>query len=242
MSERKLIVSFGPNGQDLGKITAVSEATWEDFATLLTTKPGETDDKASRGWYCCSEFSPRRRHSDNFIARHALTFDYDVVTPAQAKTVRAAFIGIAYAIYTTWSHTAAKPRFRVVMPTTRPMAADEFCAVSRWVANMADIELAARESHTHCQFMFQPTMKPGGTFAAQVKSGAWVDPDLILAQYDDWTDPKQWPHRKDHDEQYSREDLPPPPTTKPGLIGAFNRAFMIPDAIERFSLPYTRID
>ena len=238
---RKLIVSFGPNCADLGKITAVSEATWEEFSMLLTTNPLETLDKATRGWYCCAEFSPRRRHGDNFVARHALAFDYDVITPAQAKLIQKAFAHLEYAVYTTWSHTPEKPRLRIVMPASRPMAMDEFCAVSRKVAALADIEWAARESHAPCQFMFQPTVKPGGVFKAKVNHGDWVDVDVALASYADWTDCKQWPHRKEHDEQYSKEDLPAPPTSKPGLIGAFNRAFHIPEAIERFGLPYKRV-
>lgn len=241
MSGRKLIISFGQNGEDLGKIAAVSEASWEEFAALLTTKPEETSDKASRGWYCPAEFSNRRRHSESFVARHALTFDYDVVTPEQARTVQATFKGFAYAVYTTWSHTAEKPRFRIVMPTTRPMASDEFCCVSRTIAAAADIELAARESHTPCQFMFQPTMKPGGIFKAKINKGEWVDVDKVLGNYEDWTDPKQWPHRREHDEQYRKDELPPPPTSKPGVIGAFNRAFHIPEAIEKFELPYRRV-
>lgn len=238
---RKLIVSFGPNGQDLGKITAVSEATWQEIADLLTKDPPETTDKTLRGWFIPAEFSPRRRHSDNFVARHALTFDYDTITPANAKAIQTAFASYEYAVYTTWSHATDKPRLRLVMPTTRPMAADEFCAVSRKIAAIANIEWAARESHTVCQCAFQPTKKPGGVFKAKVNAGDWIDVDAVLASYEDWTDPKQWPHRKEHDEQYSKEDLPAPPTSKGGVVGAFCRAFMIPDAIDRFSLPYKRV-
>ncbi len=241
MSARKLIISFGPNGTDLAKITAVSEATWEEFAKLLTDSPLETEDKASRGWYCAAEFSPRRRHGENFVARHALTFDYDTITPENAKAIQQAYHDFAYAAYTTWSHTPEKPRLRLVFPTSRPMAADEFCAVSRFIASYANIEWAARESHTVCQFMFQPTKKPGGVFKGKVNKGEWVDPDFVLAQYADWTDHTQWPHRKDHDEQYNKDDMPAAPTTKPGLIGAFNRAFSIPEAIEKFELPYRRV-
>lgn len=239
---RKLIVSFGPNGQDLGHISAVSEASWKEFATLLTDKPLETNDKTSRGWFIPAEFSPRRRHSDNFIARHALTLDYDVVTPEQVKQILASLAAFEYVVYTTWSHSPEKPRVRIVMPTTRPMAADEFCCVSRTIAALSDIEYAARESHTPCQMAFQPTKKAGVDFKARLHSGTWTDPDLILAQYEDWTDPKQWPHRREHDEQYRKEDLLPPPTSKGGVIGAFCRAFFVPEAIDRFSLPYKRVD
>jgi len=236
-----LIVSFGPNQTDLGAISAVSEATWDEFAALLTKQPEETTDKASQGWFCPAEFVPRRRHSDNFVARHALTLDYDVVTPAQVKEILSSLRELEYVVYTTWSHSPEKPRVRVVMPTSRPMAADEFCAVSRRIASLANIEYAARESHTPCQMAFQTTKKPGVEFKAKRHKGAWIDVDAVLASYVDWTDRSQWPKRKEHDEQYSRDEMPAPPTAKPGIIGAFNRAFMIPDAIQKFELPYTRV-
>lgn len=241
LSERKLIVSFGANGEDLGKIAAVSSATWDEFAAILTRTPPETDDKASQGWYCPAEFNPRRRHSENFVARHALTLDYDVVTPAQIKRILAAFAEYEYVVYTTWSHTPEKPRLRVVMPLTRACSADEFCAVSRMVASIGGIEFAARESHTPPQFMFQPTRKPGAEHKARRHKGAWVDVDTHLGLYADWTDRSQWPHRKEHDEQYAPGDLPAPPTSKPGVIGAFCRAYDVPTAIDRFELPYKRV-
>lgn len=245
MTERKLIVSFGSGkalqgNEQLAIITAVSEATWAEFANLLTTVPPEADDKASRGWYCPAEFSPRRRHGANLIARHTLAFDYDVIAPSDLKKIQEAFAPYEYAIYTTWSHTAEKPRIRVVMPTTRPMSADEFCAVSRRIASLASIELAARESHKPAQMMFQPTRKPGAKFFGRVHAGEWLDVEKILATYEDWTDRSSWPKHSAADDQYSSDDLPPRPSSKPGIVGEFCRAFDVPTAIERFELPYEK--
>jgi hypothetical protein len=245
MNERKLIVSFGsgaplPGNKQLATITAVSEDTWDAFATLLTTNPPETEDKASRGWYCPAEFSVRHRHGTKLLTRHALTLDYDVIQPNDLKTIQQAFAPFAYAIYTTWSHTADKPRVRVVMPTSRPMSADEFCAISRKIADRADIELTARESHKPAQMMFQPTRKPGAKFFGRVNKAPWIDVDAVLAEYADWKDRASWPKHKVGDEQYSSEELPPLPNTKPGIVGDFCRAFDVPAAIEKFELPYER--
>lgn len=240
LTDRKLIVTFGANGPDLGAVAAKSETTWEEFAEFLTKRPPETNDKASRGWFCPAEFA-NRRHSDDFIARHALTLDHDVVTPAQVKKVLLSIKDFASAVYTTGSHTVEKPRVRVVMPTSRPMSADEFCAVSRYIAALADIELAARESHVAAQMSFQPTVKPGAPFKGRVNSGKWIDVDEVLATYLNWRDRTSWPKRKEHDEQYSTDELPDPPTSKPGVIGAFCRAFSISQAIDKFQLPFERV-
>ena len=237
---RSVLVSFG-SANNLAKITSVRDLAWDEFAKLLTANPPETNDKASAGWFIPAEFSPCYRDAKNLVARYALTFDYDSVTPADVIAIQTAFKGYSYSIYTTASHLPDKPRVRVVMPTTRGMGADEFCAVSRKTASWAGIELAARESHSPAQMAFLPTVKPGGEFKAAVMAGQILDPDAVLALYSDWTDRTQWPTRKDHDSTYRSEELPVPARDKPGVIGDFNRAFSISEAIERFELPYSRV-
>lgn len=246
MTERKLIVSFGnglplPGNEQLAIITAVSEDTWDAFGKLLTTTPPESEDKSSRGWFCPAEFSQRRRHGNNFVARHALTFDYDVIAPADLKVIQSALNDYAYAIYTTWSHTAEKPRIRVVMPLSRSVDFIEFGAVSRKIAAAAGIELAARESHVHAQCTFQPTRKPGAKFFGRVNTGKWINVDEVLASYADWTDKTSWPSRAVGDTQHNTDEEWISALDKPGIIGLFNRTFSISQAIERFELPFAKV-
>ncbi|MFX5710027.1 hypothetical protein ABTE34_21290, partial [Acinetobacter baumannii] len=63
------------------------------------------------------------------------------------------------------------------------------------------------------------------------------DVDFVLAQYLDWRDRSQWPHRADGDSTYHSATAEKP-TDKPGIVGAFCRTFDVIDAIERFDLPY----
>lgn len=236
MSDRKLTVSFG-GAPDEPTVTSAELVTWEEFAARLTRQPPETTDKASVGWYSVAEFDPPYRHGKNLVARHALTLDYDAITRDDVKAITKALEPFAYAMYTTHSHTADKPRLRVVMPLSRPAGDDEFCAVSRRIAGYAGIELASRESHAPAQMMFLPAVKPGADFKGRVHAGAWVDVDAELGSYENWTDRKSWPHRKDHDNTHRGETIVQP-DEKPGIVGDFCRAFDIPKAIERFQLPY----
>lgn len=235
MTERLLTVSFGTESPAV--ITTVREVSWANFAKWLTTTAPETTDKASRGWYVPVEFQPAYRDSDNFVARHALTFDFDHVGKDTWQRVLDVWGGLAFAIYTTWSHTADKPRFRVVMPLSRPATYDEFQAVVRKVAADIDIELIARESFTPSQMMFAPTCKSRANFRALVNEGDWLDVDAVLAEYQDWTDRAQWPTRKDHDGVH-KADQQTAPNEKPGIVGDFCRAFTVAEAIKRFELPY----
>lgn len=237
MSGRPLIVSFGTSNS-LAVISSVQQIPWADFAKLLTEMPPEHTDKASRGWYCPVEFLPAYRDSDNFVARHALTFDFDHVGLDTWPRVRDTWSGLAFAMYTTWSHTEEKPRFRVVMPLSRPATYDEFQAVARRVATDIDIELFARESFTPAQCMFSPTRKPGAKHNSHINDGDWLDVDQVLAEYGDWTDKTQWPTRRDGD-GVAKADYAVSPLDKVGCVGDFCRAFRIPEAIKRFELPYT---
>jgi hypothetical protein len=235
----KLTVSFG-HSSNLSEIQRVEQLAWEDFARSLTKTPPETEDKSSVGWYAAAEFEASHRHGKTFVARYALTLDYDHISRTDVAAIRETYKGLAYALYTTWSHRPEKPRVRVVLPLSRPAGADEFQAVSRRIAARFDIEKAAGESHVVAQMMFLPSVKPGEgkTFRAEINDGAHVDVDAVLEEYDDWTDKSTWPHRLEGDGVYNTDDLPVPPNEKPGIVGDFCRAFDIPTAIERFELPY----
>lgn len=236
---RNLCVSFGESNP--ATIVAARHPSWSDFSGWLTKEPPELTDKAARGWYIPAEFDPVYRDSQNFVARHAITFDFDHVTIDTWGDVLNAWCDTAFAIYTTFSHRPDQPRFRVVMPLSRPAGFDEFQAVARKVAADVGINLIARESFVPAQMMFAPARPLGGHFASKVNEGAWLDVDSVLAEYRDWTDVKSWPRRPDGDPVHAASADKVDPREKPGIIGEFNRAFTITQAIERFELPYRRV-
>ena len=220
-------------------ITKVKSVTWDAFSTWLTREPPQAVDKAERGWYIPATFEPAYRDSDNFIHRDALTFDFDHVTIDTWGEVLLALEGTAFAIYTTYSHTDVAPRFRVVVPLSRPAGYDEFQAVARKMAQKIGIELVARESFVPTQMMYSPARKSSAPFISSVGAGPWLDVDAVLAQYENWTDAKSWPRRRDGDPVHCAGEAVTPPDEKPGIVGAFCRTFRIADAIAKFQLPYT---
>ena len=236
---RSLTVSFGTANP--AAIMSVDHLPWENFAKWLTKEPKETATKEALGWYIPAEFDPVYRDSQNFVARHAITFDFDRVTLDTWGDVINAWENTAFAIYTTYSHAPEAPRFRVVMPLSRPAGFDEFQAVARKVAADVGIELIARESFVPAQMMYAPARRLGGLFTSRINQGDWLDVDAVLAEYADWTDIGSWPRRQDADRPLALEAERVDPREKPGIIGEFNRAFTISHAIERFVLPYKRV-
>lgn len=235
---RDLTVSFGTANPAV--ITNVRRLDWPTFADWLTATPKEVADKADLGWYCPTEFEPAYRDGPNFVARHAITFDFDHVSIDLWGAVVTAWETLSFAMYTTFSHTHDAPRFRVVMPLLRPAGFDEFQAVARKVATDVGIENIARESFTPCQMMYAPSRKLGGFFLSHLNTGEWLDVDAVLSEYTDWTDRSSWPTRKDGGDVIGTGEKVDP-REKPGIIGEFNRAFTISQAIEAFDLPFTRV-
>lgn len=237
---RDLAVSVG--GKHNARVKKTWRGTFAQFVASLLSKVPETEDKASNGWVCAVEFDPPYRDSENFVARHLLSLDYDHIKIGDFERLLSHYRGVAHLAFTTWTHRVQKPRLRVWLPLSRPCSYDEFQAISRRVAADAPggIELAARESHTPAQYYFRPTVAPFEEFQHwENLEGPWIDVDAVLAAYEDWTDRTSWPHRAEGDGVHN-EGAGTDPRTKPGVIGAFCRAFSISDAIERFGLPYTR--
>lgn len=234
---RDLTFSFGQ--LDKAAITSVITKPWEYFAKALTTEPPEMTSKDARGWYIPATFSERHRHSDYFVCRDAITFDFDHVTIDSFGTVVAALQEVAFAIYTTYSHRYDAPRFRCVIPLSRPVSEDEYQAISRKLAARIGIELVARESFVPAQMMYLPARRLGGEFVGQIgPSEKFLDADAILAEYADWTDRASWPHRAEGDDLHAQPAAVTAPDQKPGIVGEFCRRFRVAETIARFELPY----
>jgi P4 family phage/plasmid primase-like protien len=232
----KLLASIGKGHP--AEVSKTWSGDFKGFVEAVLGKVPETEDKASNGWICGAAFTPAYRHSDNFKGRYFLSIDYDHIEPADIGKIREAARGHAHLAYTTFSHSAEHPRYRVWIPLSRPCDPEEFQFISRTWAARAGIELAARESHTPCQFMYRPTRKAGVPFEhwEDIESPA-LDVDGLLTE--GWQDKTKWPKRKENDEVYDTSDIESP-LNKPGLVGAFCRAFTIRETIERFELPYSQ--
>jgi len=233
---RQLAASIG--GKHNAKVVKTWRGSFEQFCKALLAKVPETEDKASVGWVAGAEFNPQYRDSENFIARHFLSFDYDHITSGDVADIFKALGRYAHCAYTTFSHTDSNPRYRFWLPLSRECGYDEFQAVSRAVGSEAGIERLARESHVPSQYMFKPAVKPFEEFWSQTDTESpWVQVDEVLATYENWTNRASWPHRAEGDGVHN-EGAGNDPRTKPGLVGAFCRAFTISEAIEKFDLPY----
>lgn len=233
------------------------ELKWSELVLKLseTTKTRETvaeykklakpaqDDIKDVGGFVGGVLKSGRRKSDSVSWRQLLTLDADYADNRLWDAIEMV-MDYAVVLYSTHKHTPEAPRVRLVIPLSRPVTPDEYPAVARRVAADLGIDLFDDSTYEPARLMYWPSTSDDGEFLFRLQDAPWLDPDTILARYDNWRDPFSWPESSRARQVRKRlAEKQGDPLEKPGLIGAFNRAYTIPEAIEAF-LPevYTACD
>lgn len=145
------------------------------------------------------------------------------------------YFGNAAMVHSTRKHSVNTPRLRLIMPTNRPMVGDEYEAVARRIAGTLGIDLFDRTTFEIHRLMYWPSHCKDVEPIFEVQDGDWIDVDAVLDQYVDWHDVSAWPVCSSENLEIRKTlKAQENPTGKKGLIGAFCRAFPLPEAIEEF--------
>lgn len=143
--------------------------------------------------------------------------------------------GTEYVLYSTHSHTADNPRYRVIIPVDRAMTPDEYQAVSRRIADNIGIEFFDPSTHQAERLMYWPSHPKDVEYVYQHSEGALVSVDTYLSTYRDWRDTSLWPtSEKESQIRLDAAKKQGNPLEKKGLIGAFCRSYSITEAIHKF--------
>lgn len=151
--------------------------------------------------------------------------------------------GFAAAVYSTHKHTPENPRLRLVVPLLRNVSPEEYQAVSRKLAYDLGIEQFDDTSYQPQRLMYWPSASSDGEYVFHYLDGEWLDPDTVLQTYTDWRDVSAWPMSSRVAEVVKKSsEKQKDPLSKPGLVGAFCRAYSIEEAIEAFVPDYSPCD
>lgn len=180
------------------------------------------------GGYCNNGNRSDIRH------RSLLCLDADFATGSLWDDWTLLF-GNAGAVYSTHKHTPEKPRLRLVVPLARNVSPEEYQAIGRRVAATLGIDQFDDTSYQPQRMMYWPSASQDAEYIFQYTDGAFLDPDAVLATYHDWRDVSSWPFSSRQSEAIKKTaDKQKDPLEKPGLVGAFCRAYSIEEAIETF--------
>lgn len=220
----------------LGAVVRTPETVAEYRAMTKDRQQDVKDVGGFVGGYCDNGLRTAVRH------RSLLCLDADLADANLFDDFRVLY-GCAAAMYTTHKHTPEKPRIRLVLPLSRNVSPDEYQAVGRKIAADLGIDKFDDTSYEPWRLMFYPSASVDGEFLFDHIDAPLLDPDAVLATYVDWRDISSWPISSRVAELAKKstkkqED----PTAKPGIVGAFCRAYTITEAIERFVPAYVRCD
>jgi len=166
-------------------------------------------------------------------ARYAVTFDGDSARPTLIEDAKA--LGYTGCYHTTHQHAPEKPRGRLIYPVSRAMTEEEYEPVARMIAQDLGMEQFDNTTFEASRLMFFPSTSIDGEYIFEEWTGELLNPDTVLARYEDWQDVSQWPTTADEREMVQRDiKKQADPLEKKDLIGAFCRAYSIEDAIATF--------
>lgn len=224
------------------------DISWEDLcarvgSTIRTTetveeyrklKKGAQDNIKDVGGFVGGQLREGRRKNGMVLCRSMLTLDMDYGEPGIWDEFDLLH-DFQCCVYSTHKHTAEHPRLRMIIPLARDITEEEYPAVARMVAKEIGIDLFDDTTYEACRLMYWPSTSANGEFFYKTKEGPLLDPDAYLAKYADWHDASTWPVSSRQSEAVRRSiTQQADPLEKPGIVGAFCRAYTIEEAIEAF--------
>lgn len=209
--------------------------TGETVAEYKAMKKSDRDNRKDIGGFVCGYLKNGQRLKQNVDYRQIVCLDADSPDDDFLTDLDIGMGNAAWGLYTTHSHTAAAPRYRVLIPLDRPVTADEYKAIARLLAKDINIEAMDSTTYEPERLMYWPSKPQDGEFIFRYNNAPILNADDTLGRYEDWHDTSLWPtSKKEASITVSAAKKQGDPLTKPGLIGAFCRAHTIEDAIETF--------
>lgn len=175
-----------------------------------------------------------RRKAENLEHRSMITLDADFAVMDLLESVTM-FYGCAATVYSTHKHTPQAPRLRLLVPLKRRLSGDEYQAAARMLAADLGMELFDDTTYQPTRLMYWPSTPSDMDYYFDYADGPWLDPDILLSRYPDWRDASFWPESgRTATARHKAAGRQGDPTAKPGIVGAFCRAYDVEQAIDRF--------
>ena len=214
----------------LTKVKRTAESAAE-YKSMTKTQRGKVKDI---GGFVGGTLRGARRKASEVTGRSLVTLDIDYGAANTPQVIADMLAGTAWCLYTTHSHTPKDPRFRLVVPLSREVTAEEYGPIARRIADDIGITLFDMSTYEPSRLMYWPSASRDAEFIGETGEGEPADADAILASYTDWRNVAEWPQDPRGLQPTAKGAKQEDPTTKTGIIGAFCRCYGIAEAIETF--------
>lgn len=211
-----------------------TKRTGETAAEYARMSKEEQSNVKDVGGFVGGYLSGGIRKNANVMYRTVATLDIDYGTVNVWDDFTMAF-GFAAMIYSTHKHSSKTPRYRLVFPLSRQVSPAEYEPLCRKIAAEIGIDLFDDTTYELPRLFYWPSTSKDADFVFDYQDGPACDVDAILSQYVDYKDVSTWPLSSREGDVIAHEiKKQGDPTEKPGVIGAFCRAYGIEDAINTF--------
>ncbi|MDT8900055.1 VapE domain-containing protein [Anaeroselena agilis] len=213
---------------------SLTTRTRESLAEFNAMSKSEQDNVKDVGAFVGGILKGGRRTAGAVAWRQIVTLDADFAVPGLWDEF-CLYNDYAACVYSTHKHRPEKPRLRFVIPLARAVNPDEYQAVSRMLAHGIGMDFFDDTTYQAHRLMYWPSTSADGEFYFQLQDGAWLDPDKVLAKYQNWQDQSQWPESsRTRNNRAKLAEKQGDPLAKPGIVGAFCRTYSIQQALDTF--------
>jgi len=214
------------------KSPKLTPETLAEYAAM--TKDERAAVKSSAGYVVGGRFQGNVRRNENIELRELINLDLDNVPANMMQVVAEKLKGYEFFFHQTHSHGLdGKSYYRVLLPPSRAMTAEESCAVTRILASKVGMKFVDPVSFKPAQVMYMPSISKDSSYECGNVNGAWVDVDGVLGELEDWHDVSQWPTHVGEDPLRHARKMADP-GGKRGIVGTFCRCFNVMEAIDEF--------
>jgi len=160
----------------------------EELVEFFTLKEPPTVKKDQRSdFFSMAIYKPgATRARKNVEALSGLVLDFDNTEDGQltlpAFTHQLKQLGLIYLYYTTWSHTALRHRWRLILPFEKALAAPFWCETHRRVLKLLGYPLGIDESASKdvSRMWIMPCKAEGGSYeVGHQTNGKFLDPHTL---------------------------------------------------------------
>lgn len=199
----------------------------ETLTQYLALKKAQQDDLKDVGGFVAGTLNGGHRKAGAVTGRDMVTLDFDTIPPYGTDGILQAVedMGCGFCVYSTRKHMPTAPRLRILIPLDRTVTADEYEPIARHIAAQIGIQMADPTTFQPSRLMYWPSCSADGEYIFKYKDAPLIMADQILATYTDWHDFTSWPQVPGAVSYQKLAMKQGDPDTKPGVVGAFNRAY-----------------
>lgn len=199
----------------------------ETLAQYLKLKKVQQDDLKDVGGFVAGRLNSSHRKNTTVVDRCIVTLDFDTIPPYGTDGILQAIenMGCGFCVYSTRKHMPTAPRLRILIPLDRTVTADEYEPIARHIAAQIGIQMADPTTFQPSRLMYWPSCSADGEYIFKYKDAPLIMADQVLAAYADWHDFTSWPQVPGAVSYQKLAMKQGDPDTKPGVVGAFNRAY-----------------